>query len=62
VSDRERTTGDDRRFDVEPGDRTRWTEDPAEDTELDPESEPGRGAPYEQPGEPVDDASVPSED
>ena len=53
MSERERKTGDDRRFDVEPGDRTRWTEDPAEDQELDPESEPGRGAPYEQPYEPA---------
>jgi hypothetical protein len=61
VSGRERTTDDDRRFDVEPGDRTRWTEDPAEDQELDPESEPGRGAPYEQPAGPVDEAPEPSE-
>ena len=39
---------EDDRFDVEPGDRTRWTDDPAEEQELDPESEPGRGAPYER--------------
>jgi hypothetical protein len=55
VSRREHEPEDDSRFDVEPGDRTRWTDDPAEDSELDPESEPGRGAPYERPEGPVDD-------
>jgi hypothetical protein len=55
--DRDDTVEDDSRFDVEPGDRTRWTDDPAEETDLAPESEPGRGAPYEpQEG---DDAAVP---
>lgn len=45
---------EDDRFEVEPGDRTRRTSDAAEEQELDPESEPGRGAPYErqEPAEP----------
>lgn len=51
MTERERPTDGDPRFADEPGERTRWTEDPAEDSELDPESEPGRGASYERPDE-----------